>query len=103
MKKYDKVYVKRDPATGDVIVENGEPILNEVAKHGCPLEERHVAILNRSWKKTGVYYAEVKEESKPKSDARLALEQEATELGISFRDNIGDEKLQEKINKAIES
>lgn len=101
MNKYNKHYLKRDPASGRVLVNEGKPVLGEVAKKDCPLEERHVRVLNKSWKNTGIYYAPM-EEKGTKSDARLALEKEATELGVKFRDNIGDDKLQEKINKAIE-
>ena len=95
-KFYDKCFLKIDHNTGKFTKE-----VDKVAKHGCPLEERHVKILNRSWETNGILYMEVNEE-KPKSDTRLKLEAEAKELGITFRDNIGDEKLQEKINKAIE-
>jgi hypothetical protein len=126
MKKYNKYYLKKDPAsgrvllkdpksgelhtiekdpdTGEVFVKNPVPVLGEIAKKDCPLEVWHIKTLNRSWKNTGIYYApmEVEEVEETKSDARLALEKEATELGIKFRDNIGDDKLQEKINKAIE-
>ena len=101
MKKYNKHYLKRNPSDNSVIVEDGKPVLGEVAKYDCPLEDHHVKALNRSWKNTGIFYAEV-EEKETKSDARLALEKEAEELGIKFRDNIGDDKLQEKINKAKE-
>jgi hypothetical protein len=99
-KFYDKHYVKKNPATGDILIEDGNPVLGEIAKKGCPLPEKYVKVLNRSWKNTGIFFAEVKKEAK--TDARLALEKEATELDIKFRDNIGDDKLQEKINKAIE-
>jgi len=109
MKKYNKHYVKRNPATGNVIEEDNMPVLGEIAKSGCPLEDNHVLIINKSWKSSGIYLVEVKSaESKDlkisvtKNDARLALEAEATELGIKFRENIGDDKLQEKINEAIE-
>lgn len=38
-----------------------------------------------------------------KSDERLALEKQAGELKVTFRANIGDVALQEKINKALEA
>lgn len=101
MKKYNKYYLKRNPADNSVLVDDGNPVLGDLAKADCPLEDWHIRALNKSWKNTGVFYALV-EEKETKSDARIALEKEATELGIKFRDNIGDDKLQEKINKAIE-
>ena len=105
MKKYNKHYVKRDPATLSILIEDGNPVLGEIAKKDCPLEDRHVRILNKDWETTGIFYAEMKTVVKDlvKSDARLALESQANELGVKFRDNIGDDKLQEKINEAIEN
>jgi hypothetical protein len=102
MKKYNKHYVKRDPGTGDVLKKGDKPVLGDIAKPGCPLETWHVNTLNSGWELSGIYFAEATEEP-TKSDARLALEKEADELGVTYRDNIGDEKLQEKINKAIEA
>jgi hypothetical protein len=102
-KSYDKYYVKKDPRTNESLSDNGEPVLGELAKKDCRLEPRHVKILNRGWQNGGVYYVEVKAEvieSDNGQDARLALEIEAEGLGISFRSNIGDDKLQEKINEA---
>ena len=105
MKKYNKHYLKRDPSSQRVMVVDGKPVLGEVAKKDCPLEDWHVKALNKSWKKTGVYYVEMKVKKEAvdvtKSDTRLKLESEAEELGIKFRDNIGDEKLQEKINQKL--
>jgi len=43
---------------------------------------------------------EGKKEPQPKTEARLALEDEAKELKINYRADIGDDKLQEKINEA---
>lgn len=105
-KKYDKYYLKRDPQSGYVAEDDGNPVLGECAKRDCPLESRHVKILNRSWKNHGVYYVEVKpviktgSKPKQKSEARLALELEANDLKIKFNPKIGDEKLQLKINEA---
>lgn len=62
VKFYDKYYLKRNPATGEVLVDGKEPILGECAKHGCPLEPRHVTTLNRGWQNSGVYFVEVKKE-----------------------------------------
>lgn len=112
MKKYNKHYVKRNPADQRIMISGGkdvdgkiiggEPVLGDIAKKDCPLEEHHVATLNRSWKKTGIFYAPMVYEPVEKSPERLEMEQQASELGIKFRENIGDDKLQEKINKAIE-
>lgn len=100
-KSYDKYYLKKDPSTGYVMVEDGEPVLGEVAKTDCRLEPRHVKVLNKGWKMSGVLFVEVKPAVKAepiiKSDARLALEAEAKELGIKFNPKIGDVKLKEKI------
>jgi len=102
LNKYDKYYVERDRHSGMAVEKDGEPVLEKLEKGGCPLEEKHVRILNRSWRKTGIYYQkqEVKEIKIGKSDKRLALEKEADELGVKFRENIGDEKLEQKINEA---
>lgn len=104
MKKYNKHYVKRDPATLSFLIEDNKPVLGEIAKSDIPLEDKHIRILNKDWETTGIFFAEMKAEAKEsvKSDARLALEDQANELGVKFRENIGDDKLQEKINEAIE-
>ena len=115
-KSYDKFYVKKDPGTMEILIKEGKPIMSECAKRDCRLEPRHVTILNKGWMNSGVYFVEVEEkkvEVKEEvetieqgegkgtgEDARLALETEAKGLGIEFRSNIGDDKLQEKINKA---
>jgi hypothetical protein len=103
-KSYDKYYVKRNPATSEVLINGNEPELGECAKKDCRLEPRHIKILNRGWANSGVYYVEVKEEvvesENNDQDARLALEIEAEALNITFRSNISDEKLQLKINEA---
>jgi hypothetical protein len=104
-KSYDKYYVKKHPATGYAIVEDGKPVLGELAKSDCRLEPRHVNTLNKGWENSGVYFKEVVKEINTSDDeddkieARLSLEEEATKLGINFRSNIGDDKLQEKINE----
>jgi len=107
---YDKFYLKRDPATGYIVGDGETPVLGECAKRDCRLEPRHAKILNRGWRNSGIYYQEVvkkievikeNEDKDPvKTDSREALETEANELGISFRSNIGDTKLQSKINEA---
>ena len=104
MKKYNKHFLKRDPSSQVVLVEDGKPVLDEVAKTDIPLEDWHIRALNKSWKKTGIYYAPMEEvKVKPqKSKERLTKEKEAKELGIKSAHLLSDEKLEEKINKAIE-
>ena len=63
-KKYNKHYLKRDPASGEVLVEKNAPVLGDVSKTDIPLEDWQVKTLNRSWKKTGIYYEEIKQEEK---------------------------------------
>lgn len=107
-KSFNKHYLKRDPADREKVIEqDGKPVLGEIAKTDCRLEQRHANILNKNWRQTGIYYQEVHSTSLSKKDvdkvldeARIALEKEATELGIKFRENIGDEKLQLKIKEA---
>jgi hypothetical protein len=104
-KSYDKYYVKKNPSTNEILNDDGKPILGELAKRDCRLEPRHVKVLNRGWQQSGVYFKEVKKETpitkppKEKSEARLALEKEASDLGINFNPKIGDAKLQLKINE----
>ena len=105
MKKYNKHYCKRDPELLKVIVEDDAPVLGEISKSDIPLDDSTVRILNANWEESGIYYAEAKGKQTPpqppiiKTPERIELEKEATELGIKFRDNIGSEKLQEKINE----
>lgn len=47
-----------------------------------------------------MYYELVEEIKEGKTKERLSLESEANSLGVKFRENIGDDKLQEKINEA---
>jgi len=61
------------------------------------ISERDADTNNRQTRFTKLYY-ELAEE--PKSEERLRLESEAKELGVSFRSNIGDDKLLEKMNEA---
>lgn len=108
-KTYNKHVVSRSVGGGSVRKnEDGSPVLDECVKTNIRITPEMADTLNHGWdsveKPLAFYYVEVKEEKKEsiKSDARIALEAEATELGIKFRDNIGDEKLQQKINEAIE-
>ena len=60
-------------------------------------------ILNKTWERSGIYYSEVQTNDSNKTSnndkIRQALITEANSLGISFRDNIGNDKLQERINE----
>ena len=116
-KSYDKYYLKKNPATNEIAGNGKKPILGECAKRDCRLEPRHVVILNRGWQNSGVYYVEVvkKAEEVPvekkveredgkkssnetdKTEFRISLEKKADELGIKYRANVGDEKLEERI------
>lgn len=105
-KSYDKYYVERDPATGYPLIKADKtPELGKCAKKDCRLEPRHVKNLNRGWENSGVYFVEVKAKKEiiEKSEARLALEKEAVELGIKFNPKIGDDKLEIKINEKKEN
>lgn len=63
-KSFDKYYVKKNPANGDIIIgEDEKPLLGECAKKDCRIEDRHAKILNRGWKNSGVYFIESKEQS----------------------------------------
>lgn len=54
---------------------------------------------NERIEQTKVYYElDKKAQLKEKTPERIALEEEAIRLEISFTDKIGDEKLQERIN-----
>jgi hypothetical protein len=109
-KTYDKYVVKRG-ATGTGKPsknEDGTPVLGDKVKTNVVITPYKADILNQGWDNPNVpvtyYYKEVEEieENEEKSEARLALEKEATDLGIKFRDNIGDQKLSEKIKLAKE-
>ena len=99
MKKYNKFYVKRDPATGGILKDGDKPKLGDIAKSDCPLEDRHVAILNKDWETTGIFYAEIEEESNQDELYKLTkaeLVAKCEELGLDVEGNKPD--LIERIN-----
>jgi hypothetical protein len=61
------------------------------------ISERDAEVNNRQTRFNFLHY-ELAEEIK--SPERIALEAEAIELGVAFRANIGDDKLQAKIDEA---
>jgi hypothetical protein len=61
------------------------------------ISERDADTNNRQTRFNFLHYEVAKVE---KSAKRIALEAEANELEVKFRDNIGDAKLLEKINEA---
>lgn len=61
------------------------------------ISDSDAEINNRQTRFNKLHYELAKVE---KSEDRIKLEAEATELGVTFRDNIGDAKLLEKINEA---
>lgn len=103
-KTYSKFFVKRKPGSKEPMVnEDGSPVLGDLVKDNIRISQYKANILNEGWDNKELYvtfYYVEQETKEKKSEARLAMEKEAEELGIKFRDNIGDEKLQSKINEA---
>ena len=68
------------------------------------ITEKEAAFNNSQITSQWKYYELVEEEKKDdKTPERIVLEKKATELEITFRANIGDDKLQEKVTlKEIE-
>jgi len=103
-KSFDKHYVKRDPANMErILIKDEKPILGEIAKPDCRLEQRHANILNKNWQQTGIFYKEspTKNKKEEKTEERIDLEAEATKLGLKFMANIGDEKLKSRIEEEL--
>lgn len=79
-KKFDKYYVAKDPDTGKALEENGLPVLGELKKAGCTLEQKHADILNFTWREGGYYFKEVTPDNKEadkearKEERRLLFE-----------------------------
>lgn len=101
MDKYNKYYLEKNPQSGEVAINNGEPVLGQLAKSDCPLEKRHVDILNKSWKKTGILYVKIeKKDNEDNKEKRKALFAEAKNLGIEgIAKNIKTEELEKLINE----
>jgi hypothetical protein len=102
-KSFDKYYIRLNRASGELEFDGDTPVLGELAKKDCRLEDRHVRILNASMKQSGVVYVEAKVaevvedivDEKPvdiKSE-RKALFAEAKELGLDVPKNIKTDKL----------
>ena len=99
-KSYDKYYLKKNPATGEIQSDGANPILGECAKRDCRLEPRHVKILNRGWQNSGVYFVEVKKEEpkqpevveikkeEPKLPTKKELVAECEEKGLDTNGNV---------------
>ena len=98
---YKKHYCKRDPQTSEIMLNNDKaPIKGEFIRN-TRITESLAEELNAQWKGSGYIWVKAEEEKKEskKSEERLLLEKEAQELGIKFRETIGDEKLKDKINE----
>ncbi|MFZ7121776.1 MAG: hypothetical protein ACOWWH_12620 [Eubacteriaceae bacterium] len=103
VKTYNKYYVKRsiDGKTAHKN-EDGSPVLGDIHKTKLRLTPEQAEELNFGWdspEKPLSFFCKEVEEEETKTEERIALELEAEELGIKFRSNISDEKLQEKINE----
>lgn len=62
-KSFNKHYLEKNPSSGRVEVDNdGKPVIGKLVKADCRLEQRHVDVLNRGWKRSGVYFVSVKEQ-----------------------------------------
>jgi len=86
----------------DTSVINGRKyIRGDVTSESIPLNPSTAKRLNENPYITGMTY-ELIEDNKEKTSERITLEKEANDLNVKFRENIGDEKLQEKINKVKE-
>lgn len=80
-KSFNKHYLEKDPSSGRVrIGDDDKPVVGKLAKADCRLEQRHVDILNRGWKKSGVYFVSSKEqdEANRKTEAEKKEKVEVT-------------------------
>ena len=92
-KKYNEFQVKGRMVRGEFQIDR-----KELTERGhVMISDRDADTNNRQTRFNNLYYELAKVE---KSEKRKALESEAKELDITFRDNIGDEKLSERINEA---
>jgi len=92
-KKYNEFQVRGRMVKGEFIIDRKEP-----TKRGHVMISEKDATTNNAQTRFNSLYYELAEEVK--SELRTGLEKETKELNISFRANIGDDKLQEKINEA---
>lgn len=110
VRTYNKHVVQRVPGTKRIKKdENGNPELGDIVKTKVRETPESIEILNEGWDNEdhpiSYYYVQVEQKADKKivkSEERKGLEKEATDLGIKFRDNIGDAKLKEKINQIKE-
>ncbi|GAF77006.1 unnamed protein product [marine sediment metagenome] len=92
-KRFNEFTVVGRIVKGQFKIDKKEP----TARGHVMISDRDADTNNRQTRFNFLHY-ELAEEVK--SPERIALEEEAIELGVSFRANIGDAKLQEKINEA---
>lgn len=106
-KSFNKHYLEKNPSSGRVEVDSdGRPVIGKLLKADCRLEQRHVNILNRGWKRSGVYYVSSKEQDEANRKAeeakrrRLEFENQATEAGKVIE---SQSKENEVLKKATEA
>jgi hypothetical protein len=92
-KRFNEFTVTGRIVKGEFKIDKKEP----TERGHVMISERDADTNNRQTRFNFLHYELAKVE---KSEERIALETEAKELGIKFRDNIGDAKLLEKINEA---
>ena len=92
----------KEVVVNDKVTFNGKKYYKgQTVRESVPLRAIHAKTLNESSQITGCKYELIgKEQPKVKSDERIELEAQANELGVSFRENIGDAKLKLKIEQA---
>lgn len=102
-KTYNKYLVTRTVGGKGVKKnEDGTPVLGECVKTNIRITPDLAELLNHGWdsieKPISFYHQEVKERVvNEKTPERIELESEAKELGVQFRENIGDDTLKERI------
>jgi len=92
-KRYNEFEVRGKLVKGKFIIDKKE----STDRGHVMISEGDANVNNLQTRFTKLHYELAKVE---KSEERIALETEAKELGIKFRDDIGDAKLLEKINEA---
>lgn len=101
--RFNKHYVKRDPSNNKMMFDNdGNAVPGDFIRD-TTITEGLASELNSQSKHHGTVWVKAEKEAEVKSGKRVAIEKEAEELGVKYRENISDEKLQEKINKTIEN
>jgi len=92
-KKFNEFKVVGRIVKGEFKIDKKEP----TERGHVMISERDADTNNRQTRFNFLHYELAKVE---KSEKRITLETEAKDMGIKFRDNIGDTKLLEKINEA---